>query len=1074
MKRGFLILGIFILLTFVYAGSFSDSSVGDFNQGTYNNTFYNGSAVVLSGTNLTGNFTSRIFDAGASARWDNLSWTGNQSNFTEIFAVDAQGKVYSSSDSGATWTLRNSSYGRTSDTQTMFSDSNGNLYIITNSNREIWRSSDSGVTWTIINNSFASNDLFAATADLNNNLYVIAGQSLGIVFKSNDSGVTWTQVNNSYNGGNGVAKGMTVNKSNSIFAVDAQGKVYSSSDSGATWILRNSGYGRTSDTQDMFSDSNGNLYIITNDNREIWKSSNSGISWTRVNNSFASNDLFAATADLNNNLYVIAGQSLGVVFKSINSGISWTQVNDSYNGGNGAAKGMTGLLKTADVNFQVKNCSLSDCSDGNWQSVNLSNINLNGRYFQYTTFFSRTDSSITSQLNSVIINYTILDNIFPNLTIISPLNQTYSTNNILINLSAADENLQSTWFYNGSANITYSSAVNYNFSQGGNTLIAYANDSVGNLNSSSVSFFVDSIAPTINIVEPQQSKNYAINTSLPLNFSISDSGIGVDSCWYSIDSGLINRTITNCQNTTFNVSGDRSYTLKLSTNDSFGNRASENVSFSVITTAPAVNILYPQNNSFLNYGENIYFNYTVDSGIAISACQLFGDFDGTWKLNQTNLSTANAINNFFVLTNLSDGIYNFGISCNDTQNMARNVNYTFTIDTIIPVIGLTQPTGVKSSRTGIPLTFSVNESNKNSCWYNIYRGTNLETANTTIDCDLNSANFDVTVDADLILNFYANDSAGNKNNASSSFSVSTSSGGNTGGTGGGGGGSRTIIQESNGTTELSVQDINGVVGNAGDSKKIIWEIKNTGTKFLNNCRFKSFGDYSSWISNTETRNLAAGEESSFVFDVKIPEDVSGENYLLGVSLDCDEISKSANFNLEVLEKKLNFELKEVKRISNEQVRVFYSLEEIFGVDQNVKIQFLLFDSNNEKAAEMQEEKKISANSKGDFETLININKSLDGELKLLVNMNSEDYSSFFQENIILGAATGLAIFGNQENSDNIISIFIIILFLIFAFFIVRNIIRHRRVLKEKKIGNFLSHSKHEILKGKKNIKIKKR
>ena len=39
----------------------------NFNEGTYSNTRYNGSAVVLSGSNLTGTYTSKIFDAGNDA-----------------------------------------------------------------------------------------------------------------------------------------------------------------------------------------------------------------------------------------------------------------------------------------------------------------------------------------------------------------------------------------------------------------------------------------------------------------------------------------------------------------------------------------------------------------------------------------------------------------------------------------------------------------------------------------------------------------------------------------------------------------------------------------------------------------------------------------------------------------------------------------------------------------------------------------------------------------------------------------------------------------------------------------------
>jgi len=215
------IIGVLLLMIFsvffANALQFYDSTQGDFNNGTYTNTTYNGSAVILVNGNLTGTFTSRIFDANSLSRWTNLSWNGFLPKKEYLLAVDAQGKVYSSSNSGATWILKNSSYGRTGDTQDMFSDASANLYIIASSNREVWKSSNSGVTWIKVNDTFVNKDLFAGAGDSLNNLYVIAGQSLGSVHKSSDNGTTWTEVNNSYNGGNGAAKGMTINKSDVVF-----------------------------------------------------------------------------------------------------------------------------------------------------------------------------------------------------------------------------------------------------------------------------------------------------------------------------------------------------------------------------------------------------------------------------------------------------------------------------------------------------------------------------------------------------------------------------------------------------------------------------------------------------------------------------------------------------------------------------------------------------------------------------------------------------------------------------------------------------------------------------------------
>ena len=84
-------MGIFVLAVFVFSlgfvnwqmgltgyAIFSDGEQADFDGGVYTNTIWNGSAVVLSGDNLSGSFESRVFDSGieAGASWNNLSWVG--------------------------------------------------------------------------------------------------------------------------------------------------------------------------------------------------------------------------------------------------------------------------------------------------------------------------------------------------------------------------------------------------------------------------------------------------------------------------------------------------------------------------------------------------------------------------------------------------------------------------------------------------------------------------------------------------------------------------------------------------------------------------------------------------------------------------------------------------------------------------------------------------------------------------------------------------------------------------------------------------------------------------------------
>jgi hypothetical protein len=81
-----LLVVAFLLLVFSFNdltgfAILGDTQASDFNLGTFHNTTFNGSAVVLDGDNLTGTFTSRIFNTTTPAYWNNFSWAGTALTF---------------------------------------------------------------------------------------------------------------------------------------------------------------------------------------------------------------------------------------------------------------------------------------------------------------------------------------------------------------------------------------------------------------------------------------------------------------------------------------------------------------------------------------------------------------------------------------------------------------------------------------------------------------------------------------------------------------------------------------------------------------------------------------------------------------------------------------------------------------------------------------------------------------------------------------------------------------------------------------------------------------------------------
>jgi hypothetical protein len=246
-----------------------------------------------------------------------------------------------------------------------------------------------------------------------------------------------------------------------------------------------------------------------------------------------------------------------------------------------------------------------------------------------------------------------------------------------------------------------------------------------------------------------------------------------------------------------------------------------------------------------------------------------------------------------------------------------------------------------------------------------------------------------------------------------------------------------------------VENIQDIISNPGETKKLKLKIKNIRAMFLQDCQVSGSGKNANWFSQSEIRGLAGGESWIFSFNLDIPESIESGIYNLSVDVVCEGFNKTVDFILEVIGKKLVFDLIEVKRDSRDFVKVVYSLEEASNLEQNVELQFLLFNSNNKQITEIKENKIISPSSKQEFEILIPIDPLLEGEFNLLVNLNSETYSSFIQENIILSSlASGFSIFGENEiKIDNLSTGLLILVFLIFAFFIIRKILKHKKRIK---------------------------
>jgi len=157
--------------------------------------------------------------------------------------------------------------------------------------------------------------------------------------------------------------------------------------------------------------------------------------------------------------------------------------------------------------------------------------------------------------------------------------------------------------------------------------------------------------------------------------------------------------------------------------------------------------------------QNLQINFTASDDIQLSDVKLYvNDI-----LNQTNSSGINNTDYIFDLE-LSDGEYIiYGKATDNNSGSTNSSNITIFIDTISPVINLTDPEDVIIWEEGLNLTlnWTAIDIHLESCWYN-YNGTNI-----SVTCGDNTTDF--SYDGKNNITFYVNDTFGNLASAVSSW-----------------------------------------------------------------------------------------------------------------------------------------------------------------------------------------------------------------------------------------------------------------------------------------------------------------
>lgn len=262
-----------------------------------------------------------------SAQWIQTNGTFNDD--VSAFAVRGTNlyagtwaTVFLSTDGGNSWSGSSSGLGRNFISAIVSApNGTGGFYLLASANGRIYTSSNSGSTWDALNSNIPSTDV-GPVIFIGTNLY--AGTIFDGVCRLSNNGTNWTSVNlgmlNSL-----ITKFAVIN--NNIFAGTAVDGIYRTTNNGTNWTPVNSGFTKAKVTALVVS---ATTLFVGSDYDGVFRSTDNGNSWTAVNSGLTDlriNDLAVSGTN------IFAAPVSGGIFLSTNSGANWTPVNTGFAGG---------------------------------------------------------------------------------------------------------------------------------------------------------------------------------------------------------------------------------------------------------------------------------------------------------------------------------------------------------------------------------------------------------------------------------------------------------------------------------------------------------------------------------------------------------------------------------------------------------------------------------------------------------------------------------------------------------------------------------------------------------------------
>lgn len=266
----------------------------------------------------------------------NLEWysLASDSTGTNLIAAafgrfGAEGWVYTSTDSGATWTIRHpittSQYWRAA-----ACDADGSNLIVAAWAGRLYTSSNSGATWTERQPAGANDQRWQTVASDADGSNLVAGTSAGRLWTSSDGGASWTERQPAGNV-DGDWRGASSSSDGSVLLVgNYSGRLYITSNGGTTWRELTPAGAADKNWQGTACDADGSNLIVGVEGGRLYTSSNSGSSWTERRPVGDTNQKWSRFASDSDGSVLLASDEARL-YSSIDAGATWVEQQPAGN-----------------------------------------------------------------------------------------------------------------------------------------------------------------------------------------------------------------------------------------------------------------------------------------------------------------------------------------------------------------------------------------------------------------------------------------------------------------------------------------------------------------------------------------------------------------------------------------------------------------------------------------------------------------------------------------------------------------------------------------------------------------------